>query len=99
LESKRINEVRIQTSDQLIAVPWETSRQLRGRMLTAGLERLDGQFADKGASTPIVLDEVNKEPLLAAVLAWIEEVGEEEAVALGGLPGLRDALGTDVGKR
>ncbi len=30
------------------------------------------------------------------MLAWIEDVGEEQAVALGGLLALRDALRADL---
>ena len=47
-----------------------------------------------------MIEEVDKEPLLVVVDTWIEQVGEEEeAVALGGLLGLRDALRADVGER
>jgi len=98
VEARRIDEVRIQTHDQVIAMPLATSQQLRGRLLAVGLDELEEQFAARGTSAPVVLDEVDKEPLLEVVVAWIEEVGGEEAVALGGLPGLRDALGADVAK-
>jgi hypothetical protein len=37
-----------------------------------------------------------KEPLLAVVRAWIEDVGEQQAVVLGGLLALRDALRADL---
>jgi hypothetical protein len=38
----------------------------------------------------------DKEPLLALVTAWIEAIGEERALARGGLLGLRDALRADL---
>jgi hypothetical protein len=98
LEARRIDEVRIQTSDQLVAMPWATSQQLRGRLLAAGLDELEERFAARGTSAPVLLDEVDKEPLLEVVVAWIDEVGDGEAIALGGLPGLRDALRAEVAK-
>ena len=45
---------------------------------------------------PIVVEVTYKEPLLAVVLAWIEDVGEQQAVVLGGLLALRDALRADL---
>ncbi len=54
--------------------------------------RLGGQ----GTSAPIVIELTDKEPLLELVLEWIEDVGEEQAVALGGLLALRDALRADL---
>jgi hypothetical protein len=77
-------------------MPWETSRELRGRLLAAGLETLDNQFADKGTSVPIILDRTDKEVLLAVLRPWIEQVGEEQAVAVGGLLALRNALQADL---
>jgi hypothetical protein len=69
---------------------------LRGRLLADGLDLLEDEFAAKGTSAPIVVDVNYKEPLLAVVLAWIEEVGEEQAVGRGGLLALRDALRADL---
>jgi hypothetical protein len=69
---------------------------LRGRLLAGGLDLLEDEFAAKGTSAPIVVDVTYKEPLLAVVLAWIEKVGEEQAVAVGGPVVLRDALRADV---
>jgi hypothetical protein len=94
--TRGIDAVRIATSDQLIEVPWKTSQQLRGRLLAAHLDSLEDEFAATGTSTPIVIDLADKEPLLELVLAWIEAVGEEQAVALGGLVALRDALRADL---
>jgi len=94
--ARRNDSVRIATSDQLIEIPWETSRQLRGRLLAAHLDALEDEFAAKGASAPIVIDLADKGPLLELVLGWIEDVGEEQAVALGGLLALRDALRADL---
>jgi hypothetical protein len=74
----------------------ETSQELRGRLLAARLDSLEDEFAAKGASAPIVIDLADKEPLLELVLAWIDAVGEEQAVALGGLLALRDALRADL---
>ncbi len=96
MEAKRINGVRIQTSDQVISMPWKTSRELRGRLLAANLDRLDERFANKGTSGPVILDDADKEPLLDVVRAWLAALGDEEAVALGGLLGLRDALQADL---
>jgi hypothetical protein len=45
----------------------------------------------KGTSAPVVVDQADKEALLVVVRAWVDEVGQEPAVALGGLLGLRDA--------
>jgi hypothetical protein len=96
IEGKRINTVRIQTSEELVEVPWQTAKQLRGRLLAADLYPLEDYFAAKGTSAPVVLDQADKEPLLLVVRAWVDEVGEEPAVALGGLLSLRDALGADL---
>jgi hypothetical protein len=41
----------------------KTSRELRGRLLAAGLETLDNQFADKGTGARIVLERFDKEVL------------------------------------
>ena len=57
---------------------------------------LEDEFAAKGTSAPIVVEVTYKQPLLAVVLAWIGEVGEGQAVALGGLLALRDALRADL---
>lgn len=93
----RHNEsVRIQTGNQLVEIPWATSQELRGRLLASGLDSLEDQFAAKGTSAPIVVDLADKEPLLEVVVAWTATVGEEQAVALGGLLALRDALRSDV---
>jgi hypothetical protein len=94
--TRRVEVVRVATSDQLIEIPWETSRQLRGRLLAAHLDALEDEFAAKGTSAPIVIDLADKRPLLELVLAWIEDVGEEQALALGGLLALRDALRADL---
>ena len=77
-------------------IRWENSQELRGRLLAGGLDLLEDEVAAKGTSAPIVVDVTYKEPLLAVVLAWIEDVGEEQAVALGGLVALRDALRADL---
>jgi hypothetical protein len=72
------------------------SPQLRGRLLASGLDSLEDEFAAKGAGAPVVVAVTDKEPLLARVTAWIEAVGEERAVARGGLLDLRDALRDDL---
>jgi hypothetical protein len=69
---------------------------LRGRLLAAGLYPLEDHFAAKGTSAPVVVGQADKEPLLVVVPAWVDEVGQEPAVALGGLLGLRDALRADL---
>jgi hypothetical protein len=94
--TRRIDSVRIATSHGIVEIPSESSQELRGRLLAGGLDLLEDEFAAKGTSAPIVLDLIYKEPLLAVVLAWIEDVGEEQAVALGGLVALRDALRADL---
>jgi hypothetical protein len=94
--TRRIDSVRIATSQGIVEIPWERLQELRGRLLAAGLDLLEDEFAAKGASAPIVIDLADKEPLLELVLAWIEAVGEEQAVALGGLLALRDALRADL---
>jgi hypothetical protein len=69
---------------------------LRGRFLAAGLYPLEDHFAAKGTSAPVVVGQADKEPLLVVVRAWVDEVGQEPAVALGGLLGLRDARRADL---
>jgi hypothetical protein len=93
---RRTDSVRIATGQGNVEIPWESSQQFRGRLLAGGLDLLEDEFAAKGTSAPIVVEATDKEPLLAVVLAWIEDVGEEQAVALGGLLALRDALGADL---
>jgi hypothetical protein len=93
---RRTDSVRIATGQGIVEIPWENSQQLRGRLLAGGLDLLEDEFAAKGTSAPIVVDVTYKKPLLAVVLAWIEDVGEEHAVALGGLLSLRDALRADL---
>ena len=95
-KGKRINTVRIQTSEELVEMPLQTAKQLRGRLLAADLYPLEDYFAAKGTSAPVVLDQADKEPLLVVVRTWVDEVGQEPAVALGGLLGLRDALRADL---
>jgi hypothetical protein len=94
--TRRIDSVRIATSHGIVEIPWERSHELRGRLLAGGLDLLEDEVAAKGTSAPIVVDVTYKEPLLAVVVGWIEEVGEEQAVALGGLLALRDALRADL---
>jgi hypothetical protein len=96
VEAKRIDSVRIQTGNRLVEIPWRTSQELRGRLLASGLDSLEDEFAAKGTSAPVVVDASDKEPLLAVVTGWIEAVGEERAVARGGLLDLRDALRADL---
>ena len=47
-------------------MPWQTAKQLRGRLLAADLYPLEDYFAAKGTSAPVVLDQADKEPLLLA---------------------------------
>ena len=94
--TRRIASVRIATSHGIVEIPWESSQELRGRLLAGGLDLLEDEFAAKGTSAPIVVEVTYKEPLLAVVLAWIEDVGEQQAVVLGGLLALRDALRADL---
>jgi hypothetical protein len=96
MAARQNDSVRVQTGDQLVEIPWETSQELRGRLLASGLDSLEDQFAARGTSAPIVVDLADKAPLLEVVRTWIAEVGEERAVALGGLLALRDALRSDV---
>jgi hypothetical protein len=93
---RRIDSVRIATRQGIVEIPWESSQELRGRLLAGGLDLLEDEFAAKGTSAPIVVDLTYKERLLAVVLAWIEDVGGEQAVALGSLVALRDALRADL---
>ncbi len=58
--TRRIASVRIATSQGIVEIPWETSRQLRGRLLAAHLDALEDEFAAKGASAPIVIDLADK---------------------------------------
>jgi hypothetical protein len=95
-KGKRINTVRIQTSVELVEMPLQTAKQLRGRLLAADLYPLEDYFAVQGTSAPVVLDPADKEPLLVVVGTWVNEVGEEPALALGGLLNLRDALRADL---
>src|SRR6266550_2128686 len=95
-EARHLNTVRIQTSEELVEMPRQTAKQLRGRLLAADLYPLEDYFAAKGTSAPVVLDQADKEPLLGVVRAWVDEVGQEPAVALGGLLGLREALRADL---
>ena len=92
----RIDSVRIATSQGIVEIPWERSQELRGRLLAADLGSLEDEFAAKGTSAPIVIDLADKEPLLGLVLAWLEDVGEEQPAPLGGLLALRDALRADL---
>ena len=93
---RSISIVRIQASEELVEMPCQTAKQLRGRLLAADLYPLEDYFAAKGTSAPVVLEQADKEPLLVVVGAWVDEVGQEPAVALGGLLGLRDALRADL---
>jgi hypothetical protein len=93
---RRTDSVRIATGQGIVEIPWESSQQLRGRLLAGGLDLLEDEFAAKGTNAPIVVDATYEKPLLAVVLAWIEDVGEEHAVALGGLLSLWDALRADL---
>jgi hypothetical protein len=77
-------------------MPWHTAQELRGRLLAADLYPLEDHFAAKGTSAPVVVAQADKEPLLEVVGAWVDEVGQEPAVAPGGLLGLRDGLRADL---
>jgi hypothetical protein len=94
--TRRIDSVRIATARGIVEIPWESSQELRGRLLAADLDSLEDEFAARGTSAPIVVDLADKEPLLELVLAWIEDVREERTVALGSLLTLRDALWVDL---
>jgi hypothetical protein len=89
---RRTDSVRIATGQGIVEIPWENSQQLRGRLLAGGLDVLEDQFAAKGTSAPIVIDRADWQPLLAVVEAWLEGLTPEQAVEIGGLIGLRDAL-------
>jgi hypothetical protein len=93
---RRTDSVRIATGHGIVEIPWERSQELRGRLLAGGLDLLEDEFAAKGTGAPIVVDLADKEPLLELVIAWLEDVGEEQAVALGGLLSLREALRADL---
>jgi hypothetical protein len=92
MAERRIDSVRIQTGDELVAMPWRPSQELRGRLLASGLDSLEDQFASKGTSAPIVVDLADKEPLLEVVVGWLEELESEQAVAPAGLLALMDGL-------
>jgi len=94
--TRRIDAIRIATSQGIVEIPWESSQELRGRLLAAHLDSLEDEFAARGTNAPIVIDLADKEPLLELVLAWIEDVGEEQPAALGGLLALSDALWADL---
>jgi hypothetical protein len=93
---RRIDSVRITTSHGVVEIPAESEQQLRGRLLASGLDSLEDEFAAKGTSAPIVVDLADKKPLLEVVSAWIDQFDQEQAVALGGLLALRDALRADL---
>jgi hypothetical protein len=93
--TRRIDAVRIATIHGIVEIPWESSQELRGRLLASGLELLEDEFAAKGTNCA---DRRRRDLQGAAArrLAWIEDLGEEQAVALGGLLALRDALRADL---
>ncbi len=59
--------VSIQTDSYLAQLTDETSQQLRGRLLAAGLESLSDRFADVEVGAIIRLDQADKQPLLDVV--------------------------------
>jgi len=44
----RIASVRIATSQGIVEIPWESSQQLRGRLLAADLDSFEDDLAAKG---------------------------------------------------
>jgi len=85
--------VRIQTGLRVIELSWTTAQELKGRLLASGAETLVNQFQRVGTSRPVVLDHVDRQPLLDAVLAWIGPDGEERVPER--VVALRNALLTE----
>lgn len=42
---KRIDSVRIEAGDQLVAIPWKTAQKLRGELISDGANGIAEQFA------------------------------------------------------
>jgi hypothetical protein len=97
VRSPKINVVSIQTGASVAQLTDETSQQLRGRLLAAGLESLSDQFADVEVGAIIKLAQADKQPLLNVVEVWVRRTGEEQLSSTGILQ-LREGLRTDLGE-
>jgi hypothetical protein len=51
--------------DQVVEISWKSSQQLRGLFVGAGHHAIARKFADKGTSTPVVVDETERNALRA----------------------------------
>jgi hypothetical protein len=89
--------VSIQTGSYLAQLRDETSQQLRGRLLAAGLESLSDQVADVEPGAIMTLDQADKQPLLDVVEAWVEGTGKQQLSSTGILQ-LREGLRIDLGE-
>jgi hypothetical protein len=95
VRSPKISVVSIQTDSYIAQLTDETSQQLRGRLLAAGLESLSDRFGDVEVGATIRLDQADKQPLLDVVEVWVGRTGEEQLSSTGILQ-LRDGLRTDL---
>jgi hypothetical protein len=89
--------VSIQTDSYIAQLTDETSQQLRGRLLAAGLESLSDRFGDVEVGAIIRLDQADKQPLLDVVEVWVGRTGEEQLSSTGILQ-LRNGLRSDLGE-
>jgi hypothetical protein len=89
--------VSIQTDGYVAQLTDETSLQLRGRLLAAGLESLSDRFGDVKVGAIIRLEQADKQPLLNVVEVWVGRTGEEQLRSTGILQ-LREGLRTDLGE-
>jgi hypothetical protein len=89
--------VRIRTGTFVATLSDEGSQQLRGRLLSAGLESLSDQLADLEPGAIIALDQPDKQPLLEVVETWVERTGEQQLSPTGILQ-LRQGLRVDLAR-
>jgi hypothetical protein len=88
--------VSIQTDGYVAQPTDETSQQLRGRLLAAGLESLSDRFGAVEVGAVIRLDRADERPLLDVVEVWIGRTGEERLSSTGILQ-LHEGLRTELG--
>jgi hypothetical protein len=85
-----IDRVRIQVGNRVVEMPLATSLKLRGRLLAARLEDVEDQFAEAGASRPVILDRADIGAVERVVAHWFTEVRLDDAPE--GLVALEEAL-------
>ena len=94
--AERLNErVKVQLGRELVTMPWDSRQALldRPRPLES-MQPIVAAFEAVGTSRPVTLKPEHKEPLLAVVEAWLEEVDVPGLPA--GIFELRNALHDDV---